>query len=163
VKLRDALGLSGWGYLAQQIRKGEHPDKKELIAALRRQEAEIPGEAQLYLARLLSGKIARRLGRPPKELQKLDEAYYFVRRVDRFQRVFENRQNRPNAQQLAFEKVAVEYGIKCESAERQYYRYKELLAPWLIATTDWKHKRIMAQYRKRWRAIGNARKRDGQP
>ena len=109
VKLTD-LRLDSWASIVQEISKGGDPSKKHLIAALRRQEPSIPGEAQVYLARLINGEVDRR-GRPVlTEDQKAIAAGYLVGRVDHWWRVFAVRYKTRNPKQRAFDRVADERG-----------------------------------------------------
>jgi hypothetical protein len=119
IKISD-LGDDGWLGILAKIRRGEHPKLDDLLAALRRQEPGIPGEAQLYLARLLSGDIDRR-GRPTSALTKTWRAGVLVIRVHRWHRVFRDRHHVPDPQRRAFEQVAVERRWKnAQTAERKY-------------------------------------------
>src|SRR3954453_24030222 len=64
IKLAD-LKEDSWHSILRAVPRGDHPQLKHLVAALRRQEKNIPGDVQLYLADRLTGTTDRR-GRPRK-------------------------------------------------------------------------------------------------
>jgi hypothetical protein len=121
MKLKD-IRPDSWRMITLAIKNNQHPKEMDLVAALRRQESTIPGEAQIYLARLINGEIDKR-GRP--KLSKLAHISYrlvLVDRVDRWCRVFKIRRKMRNPKQMAFNKVAEEYGLHTGGSTKKYYR-----------------------------------------
>ncbi|TMJ61628.1 MAG: hypothetical protein E6G81_04175 [Alphaproteobacteria bacterium] len=138
-KLSD-LRSDSWFSIALQIRKGENPEKADLVAALRRQESDIPAEVQIYLADLLSGRIVRRRG--PRRREDMWKEGCLVWRVARLERVYRDRYQHADPQERAFKKIAVERGWKggARTAERVYYAALSKLR--MLRATD-----LLAYYR----------------
>jgi hypothetical protein len=122
IKLSD-LRYDSWFSIRAAIRRGDDPDPERIITALRREEPNIPGEVQLYLADLLTPGAVDRRGRPKKApLQREIEANALVCRVARWHRVYQNRHHATDPQRRAFEKVAVERKWKnADVTARKYY------------------------------------------
>jgi len=162
-KGQHPLAPDSWFQIGWAIQRGEHPRQEDLIAALYRNERltlpdaggmQLPDGVQPYIAKLLDKKFDRR-GRPGKsENRKLDEAYYLVRRVDRWGRYFLLRKKLRKWKQAAFEKVAAEHGCSASTIKGYYDEAKKLLVGWTFATCDWKHKKIMRRYESARRSGG---------
>lgn len=157
-KGQHPLAPDSWFQIGWAIQRGEHPRREDLIAALYRNERltlpdaggmQLPDGVQPYIAKLLDKKFDRR-GRPGKpKVRKIDEAYYLVRRVERWGRYFRLRKKIRNWRQAAFARVAAERDRKVTTIEEDYKKAKKLLRQWKVSTCDWKLKRIIADYEAR--------------
>ena len=135
--LRAALTAEFPWYLVERtIAQGGHPSKAEIIEALRRQEP-VPGNVQLYLARRLAGDFDRR-GRPKaSEEQRVWEAEYLRRRVERWARVYRARYRDTDPMTKAYQKVAQEEGWKNgKVARRNYKTAKSRLKTKIVGITN---------------------------
>ncbi len=140
-----------WSGIAWEIRRGRHPNRDDVVAALRLGDQQpLPVDVQLYIGRLLAGEIDQR-GKPKHNyMRKQLVAHYLVRRVDRWHRVFRDRKRRPASQPAAFEKVASEYGWNnSATAERKYRSAKaELMALGLaVNNADWHVRQLLREHR----------------
>ncbi len=156
----DAAGQLWFG-IAYEIGRGRHPNRGDVIAALRLgDQRPLPADVQLHIARMLAGEIDRR-GAPKHNYQRKQlTAYYLVRRVDRWHRIFRDR-NRLNAPQTeAFKRVAAEYKWKDSATAERKYRaaHAELLKLGLaVKATDWWVRRTLQKYQ--WPPFGPGKKR----
>jgi hypothetical protein len=126
-----------------EIGQGRHPPTKQLTHLLRRSEPQtLPPIVLNYLADLIAGEIRRKRGRQKTPWQADNiEGRCLIRRVQRWQRVYERR-GYASAQQKAFAKVAEEYGwANSNVAQRNYFRERKKVAP--IGNPDWWVKRVI--------------------
>ena len=142
----DRGNFKGLLLLETEIRGGRHPSTKQLADLLRRSEPQtLPPIVLNYIAAVLAGEVERKRGRPRTPWQDDQiEAHCLVRRVERWQRVYANR-NVLNAQEKAFAKVAEEYGwANKDVAQRNYFREREKLIR--IGNPDWWIKGVIIDY-----------------
>src|SRR5438067_10259926 len=126
IRLADLRDPTSWFYIASGLRHGEYPEPKDLAAALRRLDKQVPAEVRTYLADLIEGRIDRR-GRPATPIdEQICHAYRLAARVHELQRSYREKGDSA-PKKRAFQTVAAEHGWTETSAKKNYFRAKKLL------------------------------------
>jgi hypothetical protein len=149
-----------WSGIEWEIRRGRHPNRDDVIAALRLGDPRpLPADVQLYVARLLAGEIDQRGRQKHSSSRRQLVAHYLVRRVDRWHRVFRDRKRLPAPQAEAFKKIAAEYRWDSATAERKYRAARAELSTFglEVHVTDWWARRILQE--QQWPPFDPGKKR----